>query len=101
MRKSCHRTCVESLFHAHDGHSRFAFTAYHCPLNGRRTSKLRQERRVHVPRAELGYDEQIGRQDPTIGHNHEQIGATGCKLPSKNAIAQLGRLENGQAKSVG
>lgn len=56
---------------------------------------------MHVPRTELWYREQIGRQDPAIGDNHEQIGRKGCQIPREQAIAQLGRLQNRKAEPGG
>jgi hypothetical protein len=50
------------------------FAPHHGPLNGRRAPKLGQDRGVHVPRSKSWHREEIGRQDPAIGHHHEQIG---------------------------
>jgi hypothetical protein len=92
------RPGVEALLHLHDRHAGLAIAGQHRALDRRRAAPARQQRGVDVDAAEPRDLEDLPRQDPPVGGDHDDVEVVLAQLGRERPVADLERLQHRHAE---
>ena len=94
---SHHRPRVQTRIHVHDGHAALPVAGFDSALNRRRAAPARQQRAVHVDRAQPRQVQHRGGQDQPVGHHDQRVELQRRHARHGLGIAQARRLQHRQS----